>query len=158
METNIASASSTSSRIPNFFKMDVHERLAALSNRELLSDDDLRALEHGDHTLKLHVADKMIENVVGVLGLPLGVAGHRDDTGRTLHIGILGEVPNLPHVLFLRAYLDPKWTCFTSSIPRFGGSHRLPDVTASRPTPDSTTPRIQRMPYQRRCAPRRQAG
>ena len=95
METNIASASSTSSRIPNFFKMDVHERLAALSNRELLSDDDLRALEHGDHTLKLHVADKMIENVVGVLGLPLGLGLNFLINGKDYIVPLAVEEPSI---------------------------------------------------------------
>ena len=53
--------------------MDVPARINALRDRTALSDDDLGALEHGAHTLKLHAADKMIENVIGVLGLPLGV-------------------------------------------------------------------------------------
>src|SRR5690606_30676605 len=34
---------------------------------------DFRALATGRHTLDLAAADKMIENVVGVLGLPLGL-------------------------------------------------------------------------------------
>ena len=57
-----------SSRIPNFFKMPIEERIRALRERGLLTDDDLRLLESGEHTLKLHIADRMIENVVGVMG------------------------------------------------------------------------------------------
>ena len=52
------------SRIPNFFKLDVESRIAALRERTALTDEDLHALETGAHTLKRHVADKMIENVV----------------------------------------------------------------------------------------------
>jgi hypothetical protein len=61
-------------RIPNFFRMSVAERIAALHQRGLLSDADVRALAAGEHTLRLPVADKMIENVVGVFGLPMGYA------------------------------------------------------------------------------------
>ena len=61
------------SRIPNFFKMTVAERITALRERDLLSEEDIRALATADHTLRLPVADKMIENVVGVFGLPMGL-------------------------------------------------------------------------------------
>ena len=54
--------------------MTIRERLEALRERDLLSDDDVALLSAGDHTLRIQTADKMIENVVGVLGLPLGVA------------------------------------------------------------------------------------
>ena len=57
------------SRIPNFFRMSVRERLDALRQRGLLSDEDIALLTEGDHTLRVQTADKMIENVVGVLGL-----------------------------------------------------------------------------------------
>ena len=68
-----SAAPKNSSRIPNFFKMPIEERIRALRERGLLTDDDLRLLESGEHTLKLHLADRMIENVVGVMGLPLGL-------------------------------------------------------------------------------------
>lgn len=61
------------SRIPDFFKLSVKARIQALRNRTALTENDMVALENGSHTLKRHVADKMIENVVGVFGLPLGV-------------------------------------------------------------------------------------
>ena len=62
------------SRIPNFFRMNVAERINALHCRGLLSDEDVGMLTGASHTLRLPVADKMIENVVGVFGLPMGVA------------------------------------------------------------------------------------
>ena len=62
-----------SSRIPNFFKMNAEARIEALRERGFLTEEDLRVLKSGDHTLRLHIADKMIENVVGVFGLPLGL-------------------------------------------------------------------------------------
>ncbi len=63
-----------SSRIPNFFRMSVAERIDALHGRGLLGDEDVRLLAGAGHTLRLPVADKMIENVVGVFGLPMGLA------------------------------------------------------------------------------------
>ena len=63
-----------SSRIPNFFRMSVAERIDALHSRGLLSHEDVSLLAGAGHTLRLPVADKMIENVVGVFGLPMGVA------------------------------------------------------------------------------------
>ncbi|MCY3857911.1 MAG: hydroxymethylglutaryl-CoA reductase, degradative [Gammaproteobacteria bacterium] len=62
-----------SSRIPNFFNLSVKGRIQALRDRTSLTESDLVALDNGSHTLKRHAADKMIENVVGVFGLPLGV-------------------------------------------------------------------------------------
>ena len=66
--------SSGKSRIPNFFKMSILERISALHEKGLLSSNDVRQLTSSDHQLNINVADKMIENVVGVFGLPMGVA------------------------------------------------------------------------------------
>ena len=67
------SATNVNARIPGFFKLKISERIQALYERGLLTDEDLRSLESGSHTLRPHLANNMIENVVGVLGLPLGV-------------------------------------------------------------------------------------
>jgi hydroxymethylglutaryl-CoA reductase len=53
--------------------MSVDERVEAVHERGLLNDRDYEALRSGDHTLKLSAADKMIENVIGVMGLPIGL-------------------------------------------------------------------------------------
>ena len=86
---------STGSRIPNFFKMDVEKRIAALRDRGLLTDDDLRALASGEHTLKLHIADKMVENVVGVFGLPLGLGLNFLIDGRDYIVPLSVEEPSI---------------------------------------------------------------
>ena len=82
-------------RIPNFFRMSVSERISALHERGLLSDADVRALASGDHTLRLPVADKMIENVVGVFGLPLGYALNFLIDGRDYVIPLVVEEPSI---------------------------------------------------------------
>jgi len=60
-------------RIPEFYKLSVEERVKIVHDRGLLTGTDFRALASGRHTLDLAAADKMIENVVGVMGLPLGL-------------------------------------------------------------------------------------
>ncbi len=63
-----------SSRIPNFFRMSVTERIDALHSRGFLDSEDVSILNGAGPTLRQPVADKMIENVLAVFGLPLGVA------------------------------------------------------------------------------------
>lgn len=60
-------------RIPEFYKLSVEERVRAVHERGMLTASDFRSLATGKHTLDLSAADKMIENVVGVMGLPLGL-------------------------------------------------------------------------------------
>ena len=60
-------------RIPDFYKLSVEERVRTVHERGLINNSDFRALSTGKHTLELDAADKMIENVVGVMGLPLGL-------------------------------------------------------------------------------------
>ena len=89
------SAAKRTSRIPNFFRMSIAERITALHERGLLNEDDVRALAQGEHTLPLRVADKMIENVVGVFGLPLGFALNFLINGRDYVVPLVVEEPSI---------------------------------------------------------------
>ncbi len=82
-------------RIPNFFRMSVSERIAALHQRGLLTAADVRSLAAGEHTLRLPVADKMIENVVGVFGLPMGYALNFLIDGRDYVVPLVVEEPSI---------------------------------------------------------------
>ena len=84
-----------SSRIPNFFRLPLTERIAALHQRKLLSDQDLELLHTGDHTLRLSVADKMIENVVGIMGLPLGMGLNFLINGNDYVVPLCVEEPSI---------------------------------------------------------------
>ena len=95
MASTSASPDSGGSRIPNFFRMSLAERLSALRERGLLSDEDLDLLASGDHTLRPSTADKMIENVVGVLGLPVGLGLNFLINGRDYVVPLCVEEPSI---------------------------------------------------------------
>ena len=61
------------SRIPNFYRLSVKDRVEAVFKRGLISKEDYLALKHQQQQLDLTSADKMIENVIGVMGLPIGL-------------------------------------------------------------------------------------
>lgn len=62
------------SRIKGFYQMDMPDRLRALLREGLITETDYQALARGEQVLDIGRADKMIENVVGVMGLPIGLA------------------------------------------------------------------------------------
>ena len=60
-------------RFPGFYKLSIGERLKKVHENGWISDDDLNNLREGHHMLPPSRADKMIENVIGVMGLPMGL-------------------------------------------------------------------------------------
>ncbi|MDZ7840569.1 MAG: hydroxymethylglutaryl-CoA reductase, degradative [Gammaproteobacteria bacterium] len=62
------------SRIPDFYNLSVNDRVRAVHERGLLNKADYMSLMRGEHVLNIRTADKMIENVIGVMGLPVGLA------------------------------------------------------------------------------------
>lgn len=61
------------SRIPDFYRLQVSERIRTLYERGLIQEEHYNQLLDGVHTLNVDAADNMIENVVGVFGLPMGL-------------------------------------------------------------------------------------
>jgi len=61
------------SEISGFYKLSVAERIALVKEFGSLTDEEARALS-SEGALKLEDANRMIENVVGTMPLPLGVA------------------------------------------------------------------------------------
>lgn len=84
-----------SSRIPNFFRMPIAERISALHQRGLISNEDVQLLSSGNHQVQLNVADKMIENVVGVFGLPMGIALNFLINNRDYVVPLVVEEPSI---------------------------------------------------------------
>ena len=91
----LKSAPERSSRIPKFFRMSVAERIDALRQRGLLGGNDIRLLSGGGPGLTVPVADKMIENVVGVFGLPLGLGLNFLINGRDYVVPLVVEEPSI---------------------------------------------------------------
>ncbi|MGF1669753.1 MAG: hydroxymethylglutaryl-CoA reductase, degradative [Balneolaceae bacterium] len=61
------------SRIPKFYKLSVEKRLRILNEEGILNTEDYLALLDQHQVLTADEADKMIENVIGVFGLPMGL-------------------------------------------------------------------------------------
>ncbi len=61
------------SRISGFYKKTLEERLQTLRERGVLTDQDVQLLASHRGGLPLSTADKMVENLVGIMDLPLGM-------------------------------------------------------------------------------------
>ena len=82
-------------RIPKFYKLSVTERVRAVRKQGLLSNQDYQALVSGEHTLNVDSADKMIENVIGVMGLPVGLGLNFLINGREYAVPLVVEEPSI---------------------------------------------------------------
>lgn len=79
-----------------FYKKTVAERLEELKSAGVLSADDVALLKKsGAGALDVSTADKMVENVVGVMGLPLGFAVNFKVNGRELLVPMAVEEPSV---------------------------------------------------------------
>ena len=85
----------TGSRIPSFYQLSVTDRVQTLHERGFITAADLQALNNGDYLLRPKVADKMIENVIGIMGLPIGVALNFLINGRDWIIPMVVEEPSI---------------------------------------------------------------
>lgn len=83
------------SRIPEFYKLSVSDRVRLMRERGWVSEADYQQMISGDHTLSLHRADKMIENVVGVMGLPVGLGLNFLINGRDYVVPLVVEEPSI---------------------------------------------------------------
>ncbi|MBS3745335.1 MAG: hydroxymethylglutaryl-CoA reductase, degradative, partial [Wenzhouxiangellaceae bacterium] len=82
-------------RIPEFYKLSVSQRVREVRKQGLLSNQDYQALVSGDHTLSIQSADKMIENVIGVMGLPVGLGLNFLINDREYAIPLVVEEPSI---------------------------------------------------------------
>jgi hydroxymethylglutaryl-CoA reductase len=61
------------SRIPKFYQKSIPERLQILLENKFISEEDYFNLLNGKMVLTAEEANQMIENVIGVFGMPLGL-------------------------------------------------------------------------------------
>ncbi len=82
------------SRLPGFYRLSLEERRQVLQARADLTPEEWQAL-FGEPGLTPQVADAMIENVIGVFGLPLGIAANFVVNGRDVLVPMVVEEPSV---------------------------------------------------------------
>ena len=85
----------SNSCVPGFHKLSVAERVHLARDRGLLSPKDSKTLLNGDHLLTVSNADAMIENVVGVMGLPVGLGLNFLVNGKDYVVPMAVEEPSI---------------------------------------------------------------
>ncbi|MBN2424990.1 MAG: hydroxymethylglutaryl-CoA reductase, degradative [Calditrichaceae bacterium] len=83
------------SRIPGFYKLSVQERLRVLKSKKILNEEDFSKLRKGGSILKPEDFDKMIENVIGVFGLPIGLGLNFLVNGKDYIVPMVVEEPSI---------------------------------------------------------------
>ncbi len=118
------------SRLPEFYKLPVNERLRLLMQRNFLTGADHEALAAGAQLLSVEAADRMIENVVGVFGLPIGVASNFLVNGQDQVVPLVVEEPSIVAALSSAAKLVRQAGGFTveSTDPLLIGQIQVVDV------------------------------
>lgn len=82
-------------RITDFYRLEPADRIRALVERGLISTADARSLLETGPLLSTAAADKMIENVIGVFGLPLAVVPDFLVNGKTFLVPMVVEEPSI---------------------------------------------------------------
>lgn len=88
METGILS------RIPGFYKLNPAERLREIQLRAGLTEEEAAVLS-GSMGLDVAQADRVSENVIGIFGLPLGIAVNFQVNGRDRLVPMAIEEPSV---------------------------------------------------------------
>jgi len=81
--------------IPAFHKLSVEERVRAIRDRGMISQQDYKNLLAGRNVLSLDNAGTMIENVVGVMGLPVGLGLNFLVNGKDYVVPMAVEEPSI---------------------------------------------------------------
>jgi hydroxymethylglutaryl-CoA reductase len=95
--------------------MSVAERVRAVRDRGLLSETDFDQLSAGETTLNLQAADKMIENVIGVLGMPVGLGLNFLINGKDYVVPMAVEEPSIVAAISATAKLARESGGFAAS-------------------------------------------
>jgi hydroxymethylglutaryl-CoA reductase len=81
------------SRIPGFYKLSPRERLSIVKDFSKLSEDDLKKI--AGRGLNLGQAQRMIENVIGTIEIPLGIASNFLINGKDYLVPMASEEPSV---------------------------------------------------------------
>jgi len=83
-----------SSRIPGFYKLPVEERLKKVAEFANLTEEEVELLKK-EGNLNLEIADRMIENVIGTMAYPFGIATNFLINGKEYLIPMVIEEPSV---------------------------------------------------------------
>jgi hydroxymethylglutaryl-CoA reductase len=83
-----------SSQISGFYKLSIDERIKILKDFASLNDEEVKAL-HTTGSLNTELADRMIENVIGVMPVTLGIATNFFINGKDYIIPMAIEEPSV---------------------------------------------------------------
>ncbi len=83
------------SRITGLYRLSVAERIDELQRLGWLSSADAERLRQGRIALSPAIADRMIENVIGVYGLPFAIAPNFVVNGRDYIVPMVVEEPSI---------------------------------------------------------------
>jgi len=110
-----------------FYQLSIPERLARLGEDAQLDNKILTMLKDG---VSIDIADKMIENVVGIQGLPIGIAQHFIVNGQEVLVPMAIEEPSVVAGASFMAKLARSSGGFhaSSSAPEMIGQLQLLDI------------------------------
>lgn len=80
------------SRIKGFYLLSVEERVKLIAEKSKLTNEEVEALNSG---ISLEIADAMVENVIGHISIPLGVAANFKVNGKEVFIPMATEEPSV---------------------------------------------------------------
>jgi hydroxymethylglutaryl-CoA reductase len=83
------------SRIPEFYKFSVADRLRVLLEHGVIGEGEYDMLMDGNHLLDADKADRLIENVIGAFGLPMGLGLNFQINGRDYLVPMVVEEPSI---------------------------------------------------------------
>ncbi len=104
------------SRISGLYKLSVSERIVELRKHGWLSVSAASELRAGRHVISAVTADKMIENVLGIFGLPLAIAPNFVVNGRECIVPLVVEEPSIVAGLSGAAALARSTGGFTATL------------------------------------------
>ncbi|QUG40325.1 hydroxymethylglutaryl-CoA reductase, degradative [Psychrobacillus sp. INOP01] len=84
----------SNTRVPGFYRLSPKERFDIVTEGRNLTDEQLKYLS-GEHPLSMDLADSMIENVIGQMGIPLGIATNFKINGKDMFIPMATEEPSV---------------------------------------------------------------
>ncbi len=114
------------SRISGFYKLSREQRVAKLKELTGVSDEDLKPLINPGK-VDMEILDHMIENVVGSMTLPLGIATNFQVNGKDYLVPMAIEEPSVVAAASNAARMTRKYGGFTAVDT---GSHMIAQIQA----------------------------